>query len=160
LTCTTTVTCDEATKTCTPSSSGIKAGYCVIDNNCWTYGDLDPTDSTHCRNCNPPVSKTSWFDSCAETGTDSGSDTSVVDSGSDTKVDAGADTKADTHDAAPIDSGITVDSSVGADSGAGDLPETSTCSCRTPGDGASGSTSGMLVAFAGLGLIVARRRRR
>jgi MYXO-CTERM domain-containing protein len=167
LTCTTTVTCDEATKSCTPTVGGIKAGYCVIDNNCWTYGDIDPTDTTHCRTCNPPVSKTTWFDSCSETGTDTGtSDTGTtdakVDTGTDAKVDSGTDTKVDAHDAAP-DTSVAADSTV-ADSGSGDnsLPETSTCSCRVPGgdEGAGRSTSGALVAIAGIALIAARRRRR
>ena len=169
LTCTTSVSCDETTKTCTASATGVKAGFCVIDATCWTYGDVDPTDP--CKFCNPPVSKIAWSltDACRDGGVD---DTGVDDTGSDAKADTGV--KADTGKSdAKSDTGSTSDSSAadtavddtGApeeDSGAPDntLPSQSACSCETPGHGSGSSALLASLSILGLGAAWSRRRRK
>ncbi len=162
LTCTTSVTCNEATKTCTPSAAGIKAGFCVIDAKCYSYGDINPTDS--CKVCDPPSSKTAWSTavSCMDGSVDTGTeDTGVSDTGSSGDDTGTADDTGSTGDDTGTtgdDTGTTVEDA-SADAAIGsDLPEVSTCSCRTPG----GSTTAPPAAFAALGiaLAVAARRRR
>lgn len=148
LTCTTSVSCDEATKTCTASASGIKAGQCVIEGQCWGYGDLNPKDS--CKLCDPPTSKTEWSiaASCMDGGTDTGSideDTGTTPEDTGAAVDTG--TTEDTGSA-------TDDASADTGSGATPLPEASTCSCETPGR-APGSTP---FALLGLGLAITALR--
>jgi len=160
LTCTTTVSCDETTKTCTPIVTGIKAGYCVIESKCWAYGDVNPKDS--CQVCDPPTSKLTWSPSseasCSDGGVDSGLDTGAVDTG---LVDSGVDTGV-------VDSGTSADTGkldTGTDDGGiedtgpatGDIPEASGC-----------SVGAAPTAFAGLGAsgfgafvaVLALRRRR
>ncbi len=161
LTCTTSVTCDEPTKTCTPLVSGIKAGYCVIDGVCWGYGDINPDDS--CEVCDPPVSKTSWSlaVSCMDGGVDTG-----VEEDTGASEDTGSPTDTGTPDTSKPDTGTATDTGAG-DTGAPDgdlepasnaLPEAQTCGCRTPGS--SGSTPLAAVAGLALTLVVAARRRR
>ncbi|MBI2391843.1 MAG: hypothetical protein HYV09_19790 [Deltaproteobacteria bacterium] len=163
LTCTTTVSCDEATKTCTATASGIKAGQCVIDGQCWAYGDVNPKDA--CQLCDPPASKTSW--SVAASCTDGGTDTGIVEEDAAPVTDTGA--SSDTGTTAK-DTGTTVEDSGSAEDsgtddattdgggpGAGaDLPEASTCSCELPGRGRSEAP----FAAIGLALAIAAARRR
>ncbi|MBI2391831.1 MAG: hypothetical protein HYV09_19730 [Deltaproteobacteria bacterium] len=160
LTCTTTVTCNEATKTCTPTTSGIKAGFCVIANECWSYGDINPKDS--CQVCDPPSSKTSWStaSSCLEGGVDTGTeeDTFVEDTGTEDTFREDTGTTSDTGSL--DDTGSLEDAGEDASKGVGDdLPEASTCGCRVPGQGGSSEVFGALFAL-GLALTVAARRRR
>ena len=171
LTCTTSVTCDETTRTCTASSGGVKAGFCVIDSNCWVYGDINPKDA--CEKCDPPTSATSWLRFCGDggpidTGVDTGTDTgSVTDTRPDTKADTGTpDTgKADTGSAADTsatsDTGSVADASAPADTGGSvdDLPSKSACSCHTPGDAGATSGGATLAALLAVGAVFARRRR-
>jgi MYXO-CTERM domain-containing protein len=162
LTCTTSVTCDEPTKTCKASPTGIKAGYCVIDSNCFSYGDINPKDS--CQVCDPPTSKTSWSTavSCMDGSVDTGvEDTGVEDTGSgddtgstgDDTGSTGDDTGTTGDDTGTVDEDAAPDAAIGAD-----LPEASTCGCRTPG-GDVPAGGGALAAL-GIALAVASRRRR
>lgn len=163
LTCTTSVTCNEATKTCTATAAGIKPGQCVIDGQCWAYGDVNPKDS--CQLCDPPASKTAWSiaASCTDGGTDGGSDTGEEDTGSVTDTGASGDT------GATADTGSTVvDSGAAADTGAtgddatadasvgADLPEASTCSCELPGRARTGAPWAAIAAAVALATV--RRR--
>lgn len=162
LTCTTSVTCNEATKTCTPIATGIKAGFCVIAANCYSYGDINPKDS--CQVCDPPTSKTAWSTaiSCMDGSVDTGvEDTGAVeDTGSTTEDTGGGDdtgSPGDDTGTAGDDTGASAeDASADAAIGA-DLPEASTCGCRTPG---GDNTAGGALAALGIALAVAARRRR
>jgi len=151
LTCTTSVTCDETTKTCSATASGIKAGQCLIAGQCYAYGDINPKDS--CQVCDPPTNKLAWSTaaSCMEGGVDTGSeeDTSIEDTGSveDTGMIEDTSTTEDTG----------VDAGEDASTGAPGLPEASTCGCRVPGR--STSTTGGALAALGLALAVVSRRR-
>jgi MYXO-CTERM domain-containing protein len=161
LTCTTSVTCTEATKTCVASSSGIKPGFCVIGGSCYAYGDINPADS--CQVCDPPTTKTDW--SIAASCIDGGLDTGPEDTGSEDTGDEDTGTTEDTsvgEDSAPIDSGMTDDTGPSdLDSGtapADELPEAKACGCRTPGE-SSGTGAGAIVGL-GLAMVVVSRRRR
>lgn len=155
LTCTTSVSCDEATKTCTASATGIKAGQCVIDGQCWAYGDVNPKDA--CQLCDPPASKTGWSTapSCMDGGTDTGTTeedtgTSVEDTGTPV-VDTGT----------PVDdTGTAEDASTETDASTGPtpLPEASTCGCELPGR--TRTTAPFTALGLALGLVAVRRRRR
>jgi len=153
LTCTTSVTCDEATKTCSASASGIKAGQCVIDGQCWSYGDINPKDA--CQLCDPPSSKTAWSTAAScidggveDTGTveeDTGT-TPVEDTGS-PATDTGTPIPAEDA-TSPVDTGT---------SSAAPLPEASACGCELPGR--TGTTAPFGALGLGLALVLARRRR-
>jgi MYXO-CTERM domain-containing protein len=166
LTCTTSVSCSETTKTCTASPSGVKAGFCVIDATCWTYGDPNPKNA--CEFCNPPASKIAWSltDACRDggvedTGTDSGGDAKADTAKPDTgKPDTGS---ADTGkaDATP-DTSVADTAPVEEDTGTPDtsLPSQSACSCETPGETGTSMPGLGAAALLGLGAIVMRRRRK
>ena len=158
LTCTTSVSCDEATKTCTASATGIKAGYCVIDAACWSYGDINPKDA--CLSCDPVTSKTTWtaVDGCADGGVDGGSDTStdtgVTDTGA---TDTGTtDTGARPDTGTTSDTGSIVDAATETGPGGSDLPEASGCGCETAGAPSRGS-SALGLGLLGLALGLVRR---
>ncbi len=167
LTCTTSVTCTEASRTCTPSSSGVKPGFCVIEGTCWTYGDVDPKDP--CKYCDPPTSKIDWSTTTActdggvaDTGSDAGADardTGVADTG---PKDTG--TTADTGsapDTGVVDTGTSADTNVDdTGSGASDLPTSSACGCHVPGDDHDEAPLGMLALALGALAIGLRRRAR
>lgn len=152
LTCTTSVTCDETTKSCTAIASGIKAGKCVIEGKCWDYGEVNPKDS--CQLCDPPSAKTAW--STAASCMDGGTDTGTIDEDTGTLDDTGALEDTGTAE----DTGILADTGTAddaADTGTAvgaDLPEASTCGCRTPG----GPPRNGAFALLGLALLIARRR--
>jgi MYXO-CTERM domain-containing protein len=155
LTCTTKVSCDETSKSCTPDVSGIKPGSCVIDNKCWLYGDINPANAMQI--CDPPTSKTSWSDVVDGGIEDTGiEDTGSDDTGSDdtgSVVDTGADT------GAVEDTGSAEDASADVATTAGDLPEGAACSCDVPGKSSSSPLAALGVAL-GLALVANRRRRR
>jgi MYXO-CTERM domain-containing protein len=183
LTCTTAVTCDETTKTCSASATGIKAGYCVIDSTCWTYGDINPKNA--CQNCDPPTTKTDWtaIDGCdagPDGGGDGGSDATTdggdatTDAGGDAKTDAadaktdaadaktdGGDAKTDAPSDAPSDTSSAADTTVEDDSGTGgDTSSSSGCGCHVVGEQDESNEPRLaLAAIAGLALVVARRRK-
>lgn len=152
LTCTTTVTCNESTKTCSATASGIKAGQCLIDGKCYAYGDINPTDS--CLVCDPPTNKLAWSTaaSCMEGGVDTGTeeDTSAEDTGSTADTGLIEDTSPVGDDTGPVDGGEDA-------AGPTELPEASTCGCRVPGRSDGGST-GALVALGVAFVVLARRR--
>ncbi len=158
LTCTTTVSCDEATKTCTPIATGIKAGYCVIESTCYAYGDVNPKDS--CLVCDPPTSKLTWSPSteasCTDGGVDSGIDTGVSDTGkSDTGTKDSGKPDATTDTGASPDTGITEDSGVGEDTGpapAADLPEAGGCTHQGGSGAGLGIVGFLFTVLAGLRL--------
>ncbi|MEO7091696.1 MAG: kelch repeat-containing protein [Polyangiales bacterium] len=166
LTCTTSVTCDETTKSCSASASGVKAGFCVIDSTCWTYGDPNPKNA--CEFCNPPVSKVAWSltDACRDggvedTGTDSGTDAKADTAKPDTgKADTG---KADTGTAADAVADTSVaDTSVDEDTGTPpdtSLPSQSACSCETPGQAGTSLPALGSVSLLAIGAALLRRRR-
>jgi hypothetical protein len=139
LTCTTTVSCDETTKTCTATASGIKAGQCVIDGQCWAYGDLNPTDS--CKLCDPPVSKTTW--STAASCMDGGVDTGTFEEDTGTEEDTGAVEDTGTEE----DTGSIDDASADA-APSNILPEASTCGCEVPGRSATSPYAAIAIALA------------
>lgn len=178
LSCTSSVTCDETTKTCTASPTGIKAGYCVIEATCWTYGDINPKNA--CQQCDPPTSKTDWTPvvGCVDAGpldagdagdaaTDAHDAADAPSDGGDAKSDASSDAKdggdgaADAKDAASdaTTDGATDDSTVSIDSST-EAPSSSSsgCGCRTAGE----SGESRLGALAGLAvaLVAVRRRAR
>lgn len=160
LTCTTTVSCDETTKTCTPIATGIKAGYCVIDSKCWAYGDVNPKDS--CQVCDPPTSKLTWSASteasCTDGGVDSGIDTGALDTGLvDSAVDTGVVDSGTSADTGPLDTGIEDGGLEDTGPATGDLPEAGGCSVgAAPTAFAELGVSGMGAFLAALAL---RRRR-
>lgn len=147
LTCTTTVSCDETSKTCTATASGIKPGQCVIDGKCWAYGDLNPADS--CQLCDPPASKTSWSiaASCMDGGIDTGTieeDTGTIEEDTGAVEDTGAPSD---------DTGATDDATADAAPPANVLPEASACGCELPGRANTGTpfaATGLLLALAAL----------
>ena len=151
LTCTTTVSCDEPTKTCTASAGGIKPGQCVIDGKCWAYGDIHPTDP--CKLCDPPASKVAWSTaaSCIDGGVDTG--TIEEDTGT-TEEDTGAVEDTGTVEE---DTGSVVDDATADAAPTNILPEASACGCELPGTSRT-STPYAALALA-LALIAARRRR-
>lgn len=167
LTCTSSVTCSEATHTCTASATGIHAGFCVIDSTCFTYGDINPKDATKCQICDPPTSKTTWStaDACKEAGVDTGvdagddtgapDDSATIDSGT---VDSTVDDTAVDDTAPSDDTGVAVDSNVPSP-GNTDLPAGSACGCRVPGNDAPAGGVGALAAFGLAALVLARRRK-
>ncbi len=151
LTCTTSVTCTESTKTCTASASGIKPGFCVIEGACYSYGDINPTDS--CKVCDPPTSKTSWSTAA-----------SCIDGGLDTGIEEDTGEPEDTgieEDTAPIEDTGSVEDTGTEDASAAapeELPSASTCGCRVPG-GSSNNAAGALAAL-GLAIAIGSRRRK
>lgn len=161
-----TLTCDEATKTCSVSSgTGLKVATCLIDNKCYSFGDFNPADG--CQICDPPTSKTSWSPAttCADggvpeggvvdTGTDTGSDdTGAVDTGSTDDTGAADTSVTDTGSVADTS---TDDATADAATPGEDLPEASTCSCETPGRPATSSFG--IVALGALAFVASRRRR-
>ncbi|GAC1571088.1 MAG: hypothetical protein NVS3B20_02960 [Polyangiales bacterium] len=168
LNCTTTVTCDEAKKTCTPVASGITSGHCVIDNACWSYGDINPKNK--CQTCDPPTSKLTWSVAveCMDGGVPSDADAAPGDETSDAP-------SSDSDDASDDADGSVGDTSTGADAsddaadatidgavGPTELPSGKACSCTTPGSGTSSTSveSFGAVALAGLAFASIKSRRR
>ncbi|MGZ3417288.1 MAG: Kelch repeat-containing protein [Polyangiales bacterium] len=164
LTCTTSVTCTEATKSCLATASGIKPGFCVIDGACYAYGDINPKDS--CQVCDPPTTKTDWSTaaSCIDGSVDTGSDdTGDLDTGATDDTGSTDDTGMEDSTTTPMDSGMVEDTGPAASDDTGttsadDLPEAKACGCRTPGESSNGG-AGAAVAL-GLALAVVSRRRR
>jgi MYXO-CTERM domain-containing protein len=155
LTCTTSVSCDESTKTCTAIASGIKAGKCVIDGQCWDYGEINPKNA--CQLCDPPSSKTTWSTaaSCMDGGVDTGT---TEDTGTPDDTGAVEDTGTTEDTGTAEDTGTTPTDDATADTGstAADLPEASTCGCRTPGGDAPSGGAMALIAL----LVAASVRKR
>lgn len=151
LTCTTSVSCDEASKTCSASPSGIKAGKCVIEGKCLDYGELNPKNP--CQLCDPPASKTAWSTavSCMDGGTDTGT---VEDTGSVEDTGVLEDTGTVEDSAVVVDS-ATDDATADTGTPAVDLPEASACGCETPGATPRNGAFALL----GLALLTLRRRR-
>lgn len=167
LSCTTSVTCDEASKTCTANLAGIKAGHCVIDGRCWALGDGNPKDA--CKLCDPILSKTSWSPSPAASCTDGGVgdaasdtgplDTGLVDTGIDTGVtDSGglSDTGADTG----TGSGTGDAAGDGGDDAGPGGDDEGGCSTSGPLRVSLGTTLGGVGLATVLGLLPTLRRRR
>jgi len=149
LSCTSSVSCDEDARTCAPTASGVKPGYCVIDGKCWAEGDLDPKDPLKCRHCDPFYGPLKWTatTTCIEAG--------VVDTGPKDSAVEDADEDTSIGDAPPEDDAGPDGTRLPADPGeAGDA---STCGCRTPGQ--TSSTS-VLPLVAGIALAFLRARRR
>jgi hypothetical protein len=145
--------CNETTKTCTASATGIKPGFCVIEGSCYSYGDIKSDDS--CKVCDPPTSKISW--STAISCIDAGPDTGSVEEDTGEPEDTGIE---DTGE--PEDTGSLEDSGDDATSDAAttnELPTASACGCRVPGESSTNSAAGALAGL-GIAIVIASRRRR
>jgi hypothetical protein len=190
LKCASTVSCDEASKSCTADPTTVLPGYCLIANACHLIGDVNSADPTGCQVCNPSLSGTAWSiaSKCMDGGVDAivvdtgddasaseaGDDASASETGGDGAVVEAGDDAATLSDALVADTGTTDAASVAdtgaadsgaldatsADAGKPELPTGSACGCRTVG---SNDRPDAPLAFAGLGAVLAAtvaRRRR
>lgn len=163
LTCVLSSSCDEDTKSCSPTGPILE--NCLIDGACHWAGEAAAGDP--CRVCDPGSSKTTWS---APIGCDAGApdggadaDAGVPDSTPDSTPDAPPDAPSDAQEDAAVEDTMTEDAAtdaiVAGEDPAAELPEAATCSVTAPGGAArrTGATAA-LVALAVLWL--ERRRRR